>query len=57
MDKILILLVLNSGLDYTYFPAIDGKSLTDEVLIQKGIKMMPNYGKILTNGERNLLAN
>lgn len=31
------------GLDYTYFAAIDGKSLTDEVLIQKGIKLMPEY--------------
>lgn len=31
------------GLDYTYVAAIDGKTLTDEVLIQKGIKLMPEY--------------
>lgn len=31
------------GLDYTYFEAVDGKTLTDEVLIQKGITLLPEY--------------
>ncbi len=31
------------GIDYTYFEAVDGKTLTDEILSQKGIKFMPGY--------------
>lgn len=31
------------GLDYTYLEAVDGKTLTDEALVQKGITLMPEY--------------
>lgn len=31
------------GLDYTYFEAVDGKTLTDEILLQKGITLLPEY--------------
>jgi collagen beta-1,O-galactosyltransferase len=31
------------GLDYTYFEAVDGKTLTDDVLVKKGITLMPEY--------------
>lgn len=31
------------GLDYTYFEAFDGKTLTDEVLVDMGITLMPEY--------------
>lgn len=31
------------GIDYTYFEAIDGKKLSDDVLVEKGIKFMPEY--------------
>ncbi|CRK88475.1 CLUMA_CG002249, isoform A [Clunio marinus] len=31
------------GIDYTYLEAVDGKTLTDEVLIQKGINLLPEY--------------
>lgn len=31
------------GLDFTYLEAVDGKTLTDEILIQKGITLLPEY--------------
>lgn len=31
------------GLDFEYFEAFDGKTLTDEVLIEKGITLLPEY--------------
>lgn len=31
------------GLDYVPFEAVDGKTLTDEVLLQKGITLLPEY--------------
>ena len=31
------------GLDFTHLEAVDGKLLTDEVLIQKGITLLPEY--------------
>lgn len=31
------------GLDYAYLEAVDGKTLTDDILIQKGITLMPEY--------------
>lgn len=31
------------GLDFTHLEAVDGKTLTDDVLIQKGITLLPEY--------------
>ncbi|KAG5670382.1 hypothetical protein PVAND_000652 [Polypedilum vanderplanki] len=31
------------GIDYTYFEAIDGKKITSETLVERGIKFMPEY--------------
>lgn len=31
------------GLDYTYFEAVDGQALTDEILVEKGITLLPEY--------------
>lgn len=31
------------GLDFTYFEAVDGKTLTDEILLEKGITLLPEY--------------
>lgn len=31
------------GIDSTYFEAVDGKLLTDDILIKKGIKLLPQY--------------
>ena len=31
------------GLDFKYFEAIDGKTLTDEILIEMGITLLPEY--------------
>lgn len=31
------------GIDYTYFEAVDGRKLTDEVIAEKGIVLMPEY--------------
>lgn len=31
------------GLDFTYLEAVDGKTLTDDVLVQKGIALLPEY--------------
>lgn len=31
------------GIDYTYFEAVDGRKLTDEILVEKGIKFMVEY--------------
>lgn len=44
------------GLDFTHFEAVDGKTLTDEVLVQKGITLMPEYAdpyhkRVMTMGE------
>lgn len=44
------------GLDFTYFEAVDGKTLTDDVLIEKGITLMPEYAdpyhkRAMTMGE------
>lgn len=31
------------GLDFKYFEAVDGKTLTDEILIEMGITLLPEY--------------
>lgn len=31
------------GIEFTYFEAVDGRKLTDEVLHEKGIELMPEY--------------
>lgn len=37
-------LTLNElGIEYTYFEAVDGRKLTDEALVEKGITLMPEY--------------
>ena len=44
------------GIDFLHLEAVDGKTLTDEVLVQKGITLMPEYAdpyhkRVMTMGE------